>query len=322
MIYYMTINIKKQEISKCLKKLGIENSTMRRYVMENNLEELITLYPTFSSYEIELKSYFPSLKSHIRDIIDGKEIDLYDEKNKIGIEFNGNYWHSENIVDKFYHQNKSLLSETKGIFLYHIFEYEWINNKERIINQLNNLFHINETKIYARCCEIKEVNNKEKTPFLEANHMQGNDMSNIKLGLYYNNELVSIMTFAKPRFNKKYQWELSRFCSKAGCNVVGGASKLFKYFITKYSPNNIISYSNIAHTRGNIYGMLGFNLNSIAEPNYVWINHSNVLSRYQCQKHKLLQQGYIGNSEVDIMHQRDYYRIYDCGNKVWIWNNK
>lgn len=312
-----------QNIIELQNNLNIGYKTLQRRISNWDLYYLFDYSKSIAEKEIRdyINQYYKT-ENNTKKYLDGKEIDIYIPELKLGIEFNGNFYHNEYGKDKFYHQNKSLLSETNGIFLYHIFEYEWLSNKDRIINQLNNLLHINKTKIYGRKCIIKEVSNNEKTKFLELNHMQGNDTSSVKLGLYYNNELVSLMTFTKPRFNKKYEWELSRFCSKAGTNVIGGASKLIKYFIEKYNPNNIISYSNIAHTRGNIYRMLGFNLDSIAEPNYVWINHSNVLSRYQCQKHKLLQQGYIGNSEVDIMHQRDYYRIYDCGNKVWIWNKK
>ena len=261
------------------------------------------------------------LEVNTRKYLDGKEIDIYIPELRIGIEINGNYWHCEDKkMDKNYHQQKSLLAESKGIFIYHIFEYEWIEKKDKILNQLNNLLGLNQEKIYARKCIIKEVDISEKMRFLEENHLQGNDSSSIKLGLYYNDELVSLMTFVKPRFNKKYEWELSRFCSKNNCNVIGGASKLFKYFVGNYNPTSIISYSNIAHTKGNIYNTLGFNLDSISEPNYVWYRSKTILSRYQCQKHKLLEQGYEGNSESEIMHNRGYYKIYDCGNKVWVWN--
>ena len=221
-----------------------------------------------------------------------------------------------------YHQEKSMIAESKGIFLYHIFEYEWDMMREQILNQLNNLLGINKEKIYARKCIIKEVSNKEKNLFLEKNHLQGQDKSSIKLGLYYKDELVSLMTFCKSRFNLNYEYELSRFCSKAGCNVIGGASKLFKHFINTYSPKSMISYSNIAHTRGKLYENLGFKLDSISEPNYVWYKNGDVKSRYQCQKHKLIGQGYQGNTETEIMHNLGYYRIYDCGNKVWIWEKK
>ena len=301
--------------------LNVDVNTFRLKVIKYGFEHLIDFNTNKSSYEIDLLSLYPSFKTHNRKLLDGKEIDLYDDIHKLGIEFNGNFWHNEFGKNKNYHQEKSLLAEEKGIFLYHIFEYEWETKKDKIINQLNNLLGLNENKIYARKCIIKEVDNETKKEFLELNHMQGDDISSVRLGLYYDNELVSLMTFVKPRFNKKYEWELSRFCSKAGCNVIGGASKLFKYFIKTYNPKSIISYSNIAHTKGNLYGNLGFELKEITKPNYVWFKNNNILSRYQCQKHKLLEQGFDGISEVDIMHNRGYYRIYDCGNKVWGWNN-
>ena len=301
-------------------KLGISQSTLNKYINKYRLRHLFTYVK--SSYEIELNDIYTNLfESNNKKILSPYEIDLYNDDKHIGIEFNGNYWHGEKIKNKRYHQQKSLLAEDKDIFIYHIFEYEWNTKKKQILNQLNNLLGINEHKIYARKCIIKEVDNTEKRQFLWINHLQGDDSSSIRLGLYYENELVSLMTFVKPRFNKKYQWELSRFCSKANCNVIGGASKLFKYFINNYKPVSIISYSNIAHTRGNLYKTLGMTLQGISEPNYVWSDGHTTLSRYQCQKHKLIEQGFEGKSEVDIMSNRGYYRIYDCGNKVWVWNN-
>jgi len=316
--YIIENNIKTGE--QLAKILNYTPANIIRKINRYHLEYLLDR--SQSVPEVELKKYinqYYKTENNTKKYLGGKEIDIYIPELKLGIEFNGNYWHSEVKKEKKYHQQKSLLAESNGIFLYHIFEYEWNNNKNRIINQLNNLLHINETKIYARKCIIKIVRNKEKDEFLELNHLQGCDKSSIKLGLYYNDALVSLMTFTKPRFNKKYEWELSRFCSKAGCNVIGGASKLFKYFVEKYNPKNIISYSNIAHTRGKLYNMLGFSLDHISEPNYVWCKGNSILSRYKCQKHRLLNEGYIGYSESNIMHDKKYIKIYDCGNKVWSW---
>lgn len=303
-------------------QLGEDNminpSIIHKFVKQYSFEKLFN--KSKSSFENELSLIYSDMEKNNKTVLKPFEIDLYNKDLKIGIEFNGNYWHGENIKNKNYHQQKSLLAEEKGIFIYHIFEYEWNIKKELIISQLNNLFKVNYRKIGARQCIIKEVNNKDKSQFLNENHLQGNDSSSIKLGLYYNNELVSLMTFCKPRFNKNYEWELSRFCCKANCNVIGGASKLFNYFLNMYKPSSIISYSNIAHTKGNLYKILGFKLKNITPPNYVWCNGHEILSRYKCQKHKLLKQGYNDSSEIEIMHKRGYYRIYDCGNKVWILN--
>ena len=250
------------------------------------------------------------------------ELDIYIPSKKLAIEFNGNYWHStEKRSDKKYHVNKSEFAEKNGIFLYHIFEYDWMNRTNHVMNQLNNLIGLNRTTVYARKCKIKDVCSKDAYQFLEANHLQGNTQARVRLGLYYNNELVSIMTFGKPRFNKKYQWELVRFCSKSGTNVVGGASRLFKYFLKMYKPDSIISYSDIAHTSGKMYKLLGFKDIEHTDPNYLWVNHKLVLSRYQCQKHKLLQQGFgaFGMTEDAIMKARGYVKIYDCGNRIHVW---
>lgn len=276
-----------------------------------------------SSQERFIQDYLT--KNNIKYIphykIGRKEIDVYVPELKLGIEFNGNYYHCEGVRPNDYHYQKSKLAEENGIFIYHIFEYEWDSIKEKILNQLNNLLNINKTKIYARKCLIKEVSKKDKKSFLDKNHIQGNDHSKIYLGLYYNDELVSLMTFSKPHNTNKIQYELSRFCSKAGCNVLGGASKLFKFFVNTYNPKTIISYSNIAHTRGNLYETLGFIFSHTSKPSYVWNKNRKILSRYQTRIKELKQKGFYGENEIEIMHNLGYVRIFDCGNKVWIWHN-
>jgi hypothetical protein len=126
------------------------------------------------------------------------------------------------------------------------------------------------------------------------------------------------MTFGEPRFDKTCDYELLRFCNKKNVSAVGGASKLFKHFIKEYEPKSVLSYSHIDKGRGSLYEKLGFKFERITDPGYVWCKGNDVLSRYQCQKHKLLAQGFKGNSEKEIMEVRGYFRVFDCGNKVWI----
>jgi hypothetical protein len=178
-------------------------------------------------------------------------------------------------------------------------------------------------RIFARKCMIKQVDNDIKTDFLINNHLQGNCSSSINIGLYYNNELVSLMTFGKSRYNKAYEYELIRYCNKCDLNVIGGASKLLAHFVKYYTPKSIISYANRRWSDGNMYKKLGFDLNSISLPNYFYFNKSecNLHSRLKFQKHKL--QSLLSNydeslSETENMYNNEYRKIYDCGNYVFI----
>ena len=306
------------------KVLDIAEATAAKYIRLHNLDNLMD--STVSSQEQEIKTLFSSIRlERNRTVLEGKEIDLYSEDHKIGIEFNGNYWHCDIFRDKDYHKEKSLLAEKKGILLFHIFEYEWLNpiTKVAIINRLKNLFNNNKIKVYARKCQIKEVDSKEAREFLNSNHTQGYAPSQIRLGLYNNNELVALMEFIANGINKNYQYELSRFCSKAGYNVIGGASKLFKYFIKTYNPKSIISYSDIAKTTGNIYKVLGFKLDHITNPQYHWVKSSITYTRYQCQLKELRKRGWLlpneDKSENEVMRGQGFSKIYDCGKKVWVW---
>lgn len=300
--------------------LGMSEPQVARYIVKYDMKYLFDY--TKSAFEKEVKDFvgeMVSFQSNVKIPDTNLELDIYVPELKLAIEVNGNYWHSEYRRDRLYHQKKSALAAQQGIFVYHIFEYEWTAKKDQVKNQLRNLLGKNDRKIYARKCSVVELHTKEKDKFLEANHLQGADKASVKLGLVYDGEVVSVMTFCKPRFNKKYEWELSRFCSKAGCTVVGGASKLFKWFVQKYNPMNVLSYSNNAHTRGLIYRTLGYRSRGISEPNYVWVKSGKAVSRYQSQKHRLLAMGYEGESEAQIMLDRGFYRVYDCGNTVWVY---
>jgi hypothetical protein len=256
-----------------------------------------------------------------------KEIDFYLPELKIGFEFNGLRWHSELFLNKNYHIDKTKLCNENGIELVHIFEddfdYKYDIVKSIIVNKIGK-----STKIHARKTILKKIKNKDIIKnFLNDNHLQGFVNSNYNYGLYYNDELVSLMTFMKVRkvLNNKSSdghYELVRFCNKLNHTVIGGASKLFKYFIKEVSPKNIISYCDISWANGNLYENLGMKYDSLTKPNYYYVINGKRENRIKYQKHKLIEQGYDKNlTEHQIMLSRDIFRIYNCGNKLFKLSN-
>ena len=281
-----------------------------------------------SKMELEINDFINSLgiktETSVRSILDdGYEIDIFIPLFKIGIECDGLYWHSEKFKDNSYHLNKTKECFEKGIRLIHIFEDEWIYKRPILESMLKNLFNLTNNKIYARKCEIKDVKNTSKNNFLDENHIQGKCQSSANLGLYYNDELVSLMTFGKPRINmggknNGNDWELIRFCSKLNTNIIGGASKLLKEFIKKYNPDSIITYADKKWSLGNLYEKLGFVHDHDSSPNYFYVIENHRENRFKYRKSELIKEGYDKDlSEHQIMLNRGIYRIYDCGCKVY-----
>ena len=289
---------------------------------------------TISGYEIQLHDFIKQNTKNTltsdRKILNGKELDIYLPDLKLAFEFNGLYWHNELNKNKNYHLNKTELCKEKGIQLIHIWEDNWIYKQNVVKSMILNKLGKTPNKIYGRKTEVKEVSdNKIIKEFLIENHLQGFVGSKIKLGLYYENELVSLMIFGKRRVSmaKKTtnidEYELLRFCNKLNINIIGGASKLFKYFIEKYNPKEIITYADRSHSDGKLYEQLGFNFVSKTSPNYYYIIDNLRKHRFNFRKDKLIKEGSNSNkTEHEIMLDRNIYRIYDSGNLKYVFNKK
>jgi len=252
------------------------------------------------------------------EVLAGMELDIYIPSHNLAIEYNGLYWHSELYKSNDYHLNKTKMCEDKGIRLIHVFEDEWQFKQDIVKSRINNILGVNSLKIYARKCEIKEVSVTDARLFLEANHIQGFAKSKIKLGLYFNGELVSLMTFGHGRVlmgGKVNEWELVRFSNCLNTTVVGGASKLLKSFINKHQPKTIISYADKRWSQGELYNVLGFVHIHDSIPNYWYVINNTREYRFKYRKSELIKNGFSGElSERQIMSDNKRYRIYDCGN--------
>jgi hypothetical protein len=327
-----TINIK---CNNCNEYYNITSKNLyQRYEIQNSLLCTICnpLQKSYSNAELDLldfikENYSGKIVQQDKEVLDGKEIDIYLPDINIGFEYNGLFWHCDIFKNKEYHKNKTDNCLNKNIKLIHIWEDDWNYKQEIVKSIILNKLNKTPNKFFARKCELKEIDdNKLIRNFLNNNHLQGFVGSSVKVGLFYNDELMSLMTFGKKRkiMNSKSivdEWELLRFCNKLNTNIVGGASKLFKYFINNYNPREIISYANKDISSGELYLNLGFNYKSTTVPNYFYFD-SNLhrYNRFNFRKDVLVNEGYdINKSEYEIMSERNYHRIYDSGNLKFIY---
>jgi len=263
-----------------------------------------------------------------KKIIKPYEIDIYLPDIKLAIEFNGLYWHNETNKDKLYHFNKTNLCELNGIKLIHIYEDDWNIKQDIVKSRILSAIGKSQNKIYARSCDIRLLtDNNLIRKFLNDNHLQGYVGSKVKIGMFYNNELVSIMTFGsfrKPlgRDSIDNCYELLRFCSKLNTNVIGAASKMFNFFLKNYEYDTIISYADRSWSNGSVYRNIGMDFDGNTPPNYYYIIGDTKHSRFNYRKDILVKEGYDNNlTEHQIMLSRNIYRIYDSGSMRFILKN-
>jgi len=190
---------------------------------------------------------------------------------------------------------------------------------------LNSIFNINKYPIYARKCTVQEIDNNLKTKFLDKYHLQNSDTSSVRLGLFYKNKLISVMTFKKQLNKENGYYELSRFCNGNSFYVIGGASKLLKYFERKYNPIEIKTFADKRWSDGTVYYKLNFEHSHDSSPNYWYFqksgNHHPLIHRFNFRKSELpkkLDTFDPNKTEWENMIDNGWNRIWDCGNMVFI----
>ncbi|QDJ97824.1 hypothetical protein PALS2_199 [Staphylococcus phage PALS_2] len=299
----------------------------------------------FSNKEKEvldfIKSFYKGeiVENERKLLKNNKEIDIYLPELKIAIEFNGLYWHSEARLNnaKKYHYEKMKECEEKNIRLITLFENEWDFKKDIVKSKIKHILGYNNSKkIYARDCYIKTLDNETKNSFLENNHIQGKDISKIRLGLFGKNDekLYSVMTFGKMRrslgnkVSRDGEYELIRFASDIDYLVIGGFSKILKYFLNNYEVSKIKTYADLrwSNKNNNVYESY-FHLSHLSKPSYFY-THSNskieknkYVNRYSMRKH-LLKDKFPNSykddlTEREILAKENYFRVWDCGNLVF-----
>lgn len=263
--------------------------------------------------------------NNTRQIIPPYELDFFLPDYNIGIEYDGYPWHTEMYgKGKNSHRLKTILCERNNIRLIHIFYDELLFDQDKILNRLKYILGKEEIKIYARNCSIGEITSSQARELCEEYHIQGYQTSSIRLGLFYNDELISIMTFRRYEKDVDKNWELVRFASKY--NIVGGAGKLLEYFKRNYSWERIITYADRRWSQGNLYTKIGFKFQGYTKPDYFYINTKSKDKRreHRFNYRKKNLKGYedYGDTEKEIMNNLGYTIIWGCGHIRFTLENK
>jgi len=307
-----------------------ENSNYIKFRVRHDITPCATCYcksmPT-SCEEQEVSKFIESLGltvSHYdRGFLGQSGADIVVESEKVIVEYDGLFWHSEQHRPNDYHLNKTLTAEKMGYHLIHLFSDEWIYSYNIVRSRLATILNKSEAygmqRVYARKCTIDNVPADMAREFLKNNHLQGNVDSPWRIGLYLNGALVSIMTFGNSRFGDGI--EMHRFCTRNDMSVVGAAGKLFSHFVkTQPDVNLITSYADARWSTGHaFYEKLGFTLEAMSSPGYYIVDGDIRRNRMQFQRHKIAGPGDEGKTEHEITFERGLFRIYDCGQYRYVW---
>lgn len=301
------------------------------------IENIVKLYDSELEKRIcgILKDNKIKFERHNRNIIENPkqhkrghfyELDIYLPDYRIGIEVNDAYTHSfyyfPNILGKKYHLYKTMQCKNKGIRLIHLWEWEIESSFGKISKWLLNEISKSEKCIFARKCKIIKVDTEREKEFLCKYHLQGYVKSSVCYGLEYENELIEVMSFGKPRFDAKYQYELLRLCTKYGYKVTGGSERLFTHFIKDYNPESVISYCDFSKYYGNVYEKIGMKLKCLSAPLVTYFKanrkpiNESLLMKYGIDN--ILNTHYGKNaSNKQCMIKENYIPVCNCGNLIY-----
>lgn len=295
-----------------------------------------------------------------KSLISPYEVDIIIPQKKIGIEYCGLWWHrykhivSEKTLNllkieypeylsiynklhkekggntkKEYHKMKMNLCFEKGYRLITIFEDEWVLQKNIVLSRLSNILTKDNNSIFARNCTIKEVTNEECSDFLIKNHIQGVIGSTYKIGLYYEKQLVYLVTFSKPNPAKgsiipedDKIFEISRSCGLLNYNINGGFWKCFDYFIKNYEWKKIFTYCDLRWGNGDLYRKGKYKTTEeLISPSEFYFGGDKVSreSFFTAAIRENEKEKPTGiPRELDQVY-RGYHIIYDCGNLKFTW---
>jgi len=266
-----------------------------------------------------------NVKTKDRSVLEGKEIDILIPSKKIGIGYNGNWSHTEeNGNDRNYHISKTELAESKGYRLIQIFEDEYINHKDIVLEKITHMLGCDrgKTRVGARKCSITEVGKDEAKEFLDKWHIQGFAGATVYYGAFYNDTLVGVMTFLEE---KKGFWNLNRYSTNTGYSIPGLASKMFRHFLNNNSVIQVKSFLDRRWGKSgdSVYERMGFKLESVIPPDYRYLVGGERVHKFNFRKQALNKKHGLPMTmtETEMTQELGIPRIWDCGLVKYVYTN-
>ena len=97
--------------------------------------------------------------------------------------------------------------------------------------------------------------------------------------------------------------------------VIGGTSKLFKYFVDTYKPSSILCYADWNLFSGKGYEKLGFEFLSFTGPDLFFIRNSSALERIN-------RNPYTNSLHRQMVNEGKLFECHGCGSKKFVWYNE
>lgn len=309
----------------CMEKHGVMwpclyPNVISSHNMISKANRYVAEYLTSVGFDVKYEKY-----------IDGRSYDIYLPGYNIVVEVNPTSTHNtqwnpflKHGINKNYHLMKTDKANRNGYRCIHLFDWD-------SVDKLCAVLPIYDTTVYARICEVSNISEYKACEFENKYHLQSSCKGQIVCyGLMFEDELVGVMTFGKPRYNKNCEWEMLRLCYKPGVNVVGGTEKLFHKFVKEYNPRSIVSYCDRSKFTGDVYKKLGMSLSSTSSPVRHWYSYKKSEKMQHITDNFLRQRGFDqifgtsygkGTSNEELMLERGYLPVYDCGQMTFEWHN-
>lgn len=325
-------------IKEYMDKYGVTQTTSKNFhdrLSEIAIETNKNMERSFSSaQERDVKEYVESFGFECRTdrkILNGKEIDILIPEKSLGIEYNGNLWHSEKFKKgRTYHYDKMFECKKQGINLIQIFEDEYFLRKEVLFSKIRGLLGVADDSIASidvNDCDVREIAKDEATLFLESNHLLGFTEAMVYIGAYYDGMLISVLSLS---VDDDERWKIIRYADDVHIKCDGLGAKMFDYFVEKYKPSSVMAFADmrwIVDTHNSPYTEMGLRFGGFEGPSYTYYNPK--IDRHRrfdksSFKRTILSENYgfpLTMTEKEMAEKLGYTRIWDCGSIRYTWDN-